>query len=76
MALTMRVWYDQEGDFLEITFREGKGYFREIGEDIYERVDEQGNLLGYAFFNVTHHERQALVVPLDMHPLQRLLQGV
>ncbi len=46
----MRIWYDQEGDFLEITFREAKGYMREIAEDIYERVDEEGNPLGYALF--------------------------
>lgn len=53
MASMVRIWYDQEGDFLEITFREAKGYLREIAEDIYERVDEAGNLLGYTLFNVT-----------------------
>lgn len=72
MALTMRVWYDVEGDFLEILFRDGKGFFREIGEDIFERVDSQGNLLGYAFFNVTRHERQALAVPLEIREFQEV----
>ncbi len=76
MALTMRVWYDREGDFLEITFRDKKGYFREIREDIYERVDTEGNLLGYAFFNVTRHERQTLAVPVETQRLQVLLQKV
>ena len=74
MASMIRIWYDQEGDFLEITFREAKGYLQEIAEDIYERVDEAGNLLGYALFNVTRHERQALTIPLEVQRLQAVLE--
>jgi len=74
MASMIRIWYDREGDFLEITFREAKGYLREIAEDIYERVDEAGNLLGYVLFNVTRHERQALTIPLKIQQLRALLQ--
>ena len=70
----MRIWYDQEGDLLEITFREAKGYLREISEDIYERVDATGNLLGYALLNVTRHERESLTVPLEVRQLQSLIQ--
>ncbi len=74
MASMMHIWYDREGDFLEITFREAKGYLREIAEDMYERVDEAGNLLGYALFNVTCHERQTLAIPLKTRQLHALLQ--
>lgn len=74
MASMIQIWYDQEGDFLEITFREAKGYLQEISEDVYERIDEVGNLLGYAVFNVTHHERQALAIPLEPHRLRALIQ--
>ena len=74
MASMIRIWYDREGDFLEITFREAKGYFQEIAEDIYERVDEAGNLLGYSVLNVTRHERQALMIPLEVQRLQSLIQ--
>jgi uncharacterized protein YuzE len=70
----MYIWYDREGDFLEIIFRESKGYLREIAEDVYERVDETGNLLGYALFNVTRHERQALAIPLEGQRLRALAQ--
>jgi len=74
MASMIHIWYDKEGDFLEITFREAKGYLQEIAEDIYERVDEAGNLLGYALFNVTCHERQSLTIPLEPQRLQTLIQ--
>lgn len=74
MAPVMRIWYDREGDFLEITFRDAKGYFQEIDEDIFERVDQSGNLLGYAIFNVTRHERQDMAIPVDFQRLQATIQ--
>jgi len=70
----IRIWYDREGDFLEITFRDAEGPLREIAEDVYERVDEAGNLLGYGVFNVTRHERQALSIPVEAQRLQALIQ--
>lgn len=70
MASMMKIWYDQEGDFIEITFQDAKGYSKEIDEDIFERVDGSGNLLGYLVLNVSRHERQALAIPLEA---QRLL---
>jgi uncharacterized protein YuzE len=70
----MRIWYDREGDFLEITFREAKGYLREIADDIYERVDDAENLLGYSLFNVTRHERQDLAIQFKVQQFRTLLQ--
>ncbi len=69
MASEMNIWYDKEGDFLEITFKQTKGFLKEISEDIYERVDERGALLGYAILNVSRHERRALSIPLEVQRL-------
>ncbi|MDE3091981.1 MAG: DUF2283 domain-containing protein [Chloroflexota bacterium] len=69
MASVMSIWYDKEGDFLEITFKQAKGYLKEIAEDIYERVDAQGDLLGYSILNVSRHERNALSIPLQVERL-------
>jgi uncharacterized protein YuzE len=74
MASMMRIWYDQEGDTLEITFRDAKGYFNEIAEDVYERVDSEGNLIGYMLLNVTQHEREDLEIPFEAHRLQAFTQ--
>ncbi len=62
----MRVWYDKEGDFLEVTFRDAKGYMRDLGEDIFERVDEQGQVVGFAIFNFSKRDQQVVEVPLDL----------
>jgi uncharacterized protein YuzE len=69
MDPTMNIWYDKEGDFLEITFKQAKGYLKEISEDVYERVDEHGKLLGYAILNVSRHERHTLAIPLSIQQL-------
>jgi hypothetical protein len=47
--MTLQIWYDKEGDFMEILFSDRPGYMRETDNDaIMERVDEGGNLLGFS----------------------------
>ncbi len=39
MGEDVRVWYDQEGDYLEVLFDRKKGYFRETDNDaVMEKV--------------------------------------
>ncbi|HEV8717292.1 MAG TPA: DUF2283 domain-containing protein [Candidatus Binatia bacterium] len=66
----VKVWYDREGDFLEFTFREAKGYMRDIGDDIFERVDEQGRVIGFAIFNFSKRDQKAVEIPLELLPSQ------
>jgi uncharacterized protein YuzE len=65
----VRVWYNKEGDYLEVAFSKVKGHFREIGDDIYERVDEQGRLIGFAVFNFSQRDRAEVEVPLELTQL-------
>ena len=54
MAQHVKIWYDREGDFLEVLFSEAPGYMRETGNDaVMERVDASGNLLGFSVMNVS-----------------------
>lgn len=62
----MKVWFDQEGDFLEVTFAERTGHFQEIGADVYERIDERGRVVGFAIFNFSKRDRKPIEVPLEM----------
>ncbi len=62
----VKVWFDREGDFLEVRFADDKGHFREIAEDVFERVDERGRVIGFAIFNVTRRERESVEVPLQL----------
>ncbi len=53
MKSNMNIYYDKEGDFLEIGL-EGrrKGYFIDVGEGISKRVDEKtGKVIGIAILS-------------------------
>ncbi len=64
-----RVWYDEEGDFLEVTFANRKGSFREVGPDLYERIDTSGRVIGFAVFNFLKRDRKSVELPLEFTPV-------
>lgn len=54
MGKNIKVWFDKEGDFLEVLFDCKKGYFRETGNDaVMEKVDEKGNVIGFSIMKVS-----------------------
>ena len=58
MADKVKVWFDPEGDFLEVQFRDAPGYMRETTHDaVMERVDEQGNVLGFTILGVSRFRK-------------------
>jgi len=62
MAEKVKVWYDAEGDFLEVQFREAPGYMRETAHDaVMERVDEQGHILGFSILGVSRFRKASPV---------------
>ena len=51
---TLRPWFDPEGDLLEIgQTRPSKGFFRDVGDDIFVRVDDKGRITGFVVLNAT-----------------------
>jgi uncharacterized protein YuzE len=54
MAQQIKVWFDAEADFLEVQFTEKAGFMRETNNyAVMERVDEQGNVLGFSIMQVS-----------------------
>jgi len=53
MKGNLNIYYDEEGDFLEIGMNNfNKGYFRDIGEGVSERIDEKtGEIVGIAIMS-------------------------
>ena len=61
----VKLWYDPEGDYLEVTFEKKKGYFRETNDDhVMEKVDEKGKILGFSVLRVSSLKRKPLEVAL------------
>ena len=58
-------WYDPEGDYLEVIFEDKAGYFKETASDqVMEKVDDQGNVLGFSILRVSALKRTPLEVAL------------
>ena len=54
MAEDITIWYDDEGDYLEVLLDRKAGYFRETANDaVMEKVDGEGNLLGFSILKVS-----------------------
>jgi len=61
----LKIWYDAEGDYLEVIFDQKPGYFRETRDDrVMEKVDTEGNLLGFSVLRVSAHREKPLEVTL------------
>lgn len=62
----VRLWYDPEGDYLEVLFEVKEGYFRETDCDqVMEKVDQQGNILGFSVLRVSDLRKKPLEVALS-----------
>jgi len=49
MVQCVNVWYDAEGDFLEVVFERSGGDYRETDDDrVMEKVAEDGRLLAFS----------------------------
>jgi uncharacterized protein YuzE len=61
----LKIWYDPEGDYLEVIFDQKPGYFRETSRDeVMEKVDEAGNILGFSVMKVSSLKKEPLEVAL------------
>lgn len=61
----LKIWFDPEGDYLEVMFDQKPGYFRETANDqVMEKVDEEGNILGFSVLRVSALKQEPLEVAL------------
>jgi uncharacterized protein YuzE len=55
VAEEVRIWYDQEGDYLEVIFTRKAGHFVETESDaVMAKVDQGGNILGFSILKVSN----------------------
>jgi uncharacterized protein YuzE len=61
----LKIWYDPEGDYLEVIFEQKAGYFRETANDqVMEKVDDEGRVLGFSVLRVSGLKDKPLDVAL------------
>ncbi len=66
MSQTVKIYFDPEADFLEVIFSDVAGYMTETdNENIMERVDQEGNVIGFSVMNVCQlSQQQPLIAQL------------
>ena len=69
MAEAIKVWYDKEGDYLEVLFERKAGYFKETENDaVMEKLDDKGNIIGFSISKVSALKKQKpLSIELKRH---------
>ena len=69
MGEEIRIWYDEEGDYIEVLLEKKAGYFRETENDaVMEKVDEEGNIIGFSILKVSAlKEQKPLSISLKSH---------
>ena len=61
----IKLWFDKEGDYLEVAFEKKAGFFRQTKNDaVMEKIDDKGNILGFSVLNVSKLARKPLQVSL------------
>lgn len=61
----INLWFDKEGDFLEVSFEKKAGFFRQTKNDaVMEKIDDNGNILGFSVMNVSKLAKKPLQVAL------------
>jgi len=61
----IKVWYDSEGDYLEVIFETKEGYFKETESDqIMEKVDMDGKVIGFSILKVSSLKDHPIEVAL------------
>ncbi|HDN65345.1 MAG TPA: DUF2283 domain-containing protein [Methanosarcinales archaeon] len=54
MEKEIKIWYDKEGDYLEVIFDRKAGYFKETENDaVMKKVDESGSIIGFSILKVS-----------------------
>ena len=62
MGEEVKIWYDKEGDYLEVLFDRRAGHFKETENDaVMEKVDSQGNIIGFSMLKVSTLSSQSPV---------------
>jgi uncharacterized protein YuzE len=68
MEKEIKIWYDKEGDYLEVLFERKAGYFKETENDaVMEKVDEEGNIIGFSILKVSALKEKPLSIALKSH---------
>ncbi|GMT49411.1 MAG: hypothetical protein IEMM0008_0950 [bacterium] len=65
MGKEIKIWYDKEGDYLEVLFEKKAGHFKETENDaVMEKIDTEGHIIGFSILKVSALKEKPLSISL------------
>jgi hypothetical protein len=59
MVDKVKLWFDPEVDYLEVTFSDAPGYMRPTSSGaVMKRVDEQDRVIGFSVFGLSRFKKK------------------
>jgi uncharacterized protein YuzE len=69
----LKIWYDPEGDFLEVSVTDREGDYRPSSSDnVILKVDKKGALIGFAILNISQVDESPLEVNISLKQLRKM----
>ncbi len=62
----LKVWYDQEGDLLDVRFEDAPAALEEVADDVFERRTPEGRVIGFMVMNFSKHDQATLTLPFSV----------
>lgn len=65
MEKEIKIWFDKEGDYLEVIFEKKAGYYKETENDaVMEKVDNEGKIIGFSIIKLSEIKNFPLSISL------------
>jgi len=70
----LKIWYDPEGDFLEISVSDERGEFHPSPEkNVLIKTDDNGKVVGFAVLNISQVEKEPLDLQISLKELREMI---
>jgi uncharacterized protein YuzE len=67
----LKIWYDPEGDFLEVTFARKPGVFQSTPvRNMMVKLDAEGHLIGFSVLNISEVADTPMEIEIPLNKLR------
>ncbi len=73
----LKIWYDPEGDFLEVTFAKRPGTFQPTPvQNMMVKMDQEGHIIGFSVLNISEVADVPLEIEIPFAKLHNMINLV
>jgi uncharacterized protein YuzE len=70
----LKIWYDPEGDFLEVTFAQRPGEFQPTPvHNMMVKMDSDGHIIGFSVLNISEVANAPMEIEIPLAKLNHMM---